>query len=190
MMEGLDSSYDAAMLIGYHAMSGALSGMMDHALVGGLHRFWINGIEAGEIAASAAVAGEHKVPLVCVTSDDVGCEEAARLLPEVCTYSTKRGLGKYAGLMRHPSETGPRIEDVARRGIENRRSIPTYKVAEPVTLRIAFRTTNEADLAEHMPDVNRLDGYSIEFTRPNFIEAHQDAYTVFSLSIQGRASES
>src|SRR5580704_5134825 len=35
MMEGLDASFDAAMLIGYHALSGALHGMMDHALVGG-----------------------------------------------------------------------------------------------------------------------------------------------------------
>src|SRR5579863_4469805 len=55
MMEGVDSSYVAALLIGYHPLAGALRGMMEHALVGGLHRFWINGVEAGEIAASAAV---------------------------------------------------------------------------------------------------------------------------------------
>jgi D-amino peptidase len=189
MMEGLDGSFEASMLIGYHALSGALHGMMDHALVGGLHRFWINGQEAGEIAAGAAVAGTHGVPLVCVTSDETGCAEASALLPGVSVYSTKRGLSKYAGEMLHPSETGPGIEQAARLGVSNRESMSPYRVDEPVTLRLAFRTTNEAHLAEQLPDCKRLDGYMLEFTRDNFITAHQDAYTMFALSIQGRASE-
>ncbi len=189
MMEGLDSSFDAAMLIGYHALSGALRGMMDHALVGGLYRFWINGNEAGEIAASAAVAGAHGVPLVCVTSDEAGCAEASALLPAAVTYSTKSGFGKYSGLMLHPSETGSGIEEAARRAVVERDSMPAYVVGGPVTLRLAFRTTNEADLAEHLPDTKRLDGYTLELVRSDFITAHQDAYAMFALSIQGRASE-
>jgi len=189
MMEGLDASFDAAMLVGYHALSGALHGMMDHALVGGLHRFWMNGIEAGEIAASAAVAGAHGVPLVCVTSDEVGCAEASSTVPGVSAYSTKRGFGRYAGEMLHSSETGPGIEAAARRGVENRASIAPYRIAEPVTLRFAFRTTTETDLASQLPDTQRLDGYTLEFTRPDFVTAHRDAYTVFALSIQGRKSE-
>jgi D-amino peptidase len=189
MMEGLDGSFNAAMLIGYHALSGALHGMMDHALVGGLHRFWINGKEAGEIAASAAVAGAHGVPLVCVTSDDVACAEASSTIPGVSVYSTKRGFGRYAGEMLHPSETGPGIEAAAGLGVANRGAIQTYRVVEPVTLRFAFRTTNEADEASQLPDTERLDGYTLEFTRPDFITAHRDAYTLFALSIRGRKSE-
>lgn len=189
MMEGLDASFDAAMLIGYHALSGALHGMMDHALVGGLHRFWINGIEAGEIAASAAVAGAHGVPLVCVTSDEVGCSEAKSIIPGVSIFSTKRGFGRYSGEMLQPSETGPGIEAAARHGVENRDLIAPYRLAEPVTLRFAFRTTTEADLASQNPDTRRLNGYTLEFTRPDFITAHRDAYTIFALSIMGRKSE-
>ena len=189
MMEGLDTSFEAAMLIGYHARSGARHGMMDHALVGGLYRFWINGVEAGEIAASAAVAGAHGVPLVCVTSDEVGCAEAVATIPGVSIYSTKRGFGRYSGEMLHPGETGPRIEAAAQRGVECRASIASYRVAEPVTLRFAFRTTNEVDLASQLPETRRLDGYTLELTRPDFITAHRDAYTVFALSIMGRKSE-
>ena len=189
MMEGLDGTYAAAMLIGYHGMAGALHGMMDHALVGGLHRCWINDVEAGEIAASAAVAGAHGVPLVCVTSDEVGCTEAKTTIPRVHVFSTKRGFGRYAGLMLDPRQTGPGIEMAARLGVERRMSIPPYRVSEPVTFRIAFRTTNEAEAAAELPDSVGLDGYTIEFTRPNFINAHRDAYTVFALSIEGRKSE-
>jgi len=190
MMTGLDGSFDAAMLIGYHAMAGAHLGMMDHALVGGLHRCWINGAEAGEIAASAALAGAHGIPLVCVTSDYAGCVEATTTIHGVRTYSTKRGFGRYAGEMRPPEETGPGIEKATRRGVADQKIIPPYRVSEPVTWRITFRTTNEADMASQLPASTRRDGYTIEFTRPDFISSHRDAYTVFALSIQGRKSES
>jgi D-amino peptidase len=189
MMEGLDSSFDAAMLVGYHAWAGARNGMMDHALVGGLYRCWINGQEAGEIAASAAFAGAHSVPLVCVTSDEVGCDEAARLLPKCEVYATKRGMGRYAGQLLDPTITKPGIEEAAQRGCAGRSAIPPYVIAGPVTFRIAFRTTNEADLASTLPVCTRLDGYTIELTRPDFVTAHSDAYVVFALSIMGRSSE-
>src|SRR5258708_2786980 len=48
MMDGIDESFDAAALVGYHGMAGALNALMEHALIGGLHRFWINGQLAGE----------------------------------------------------------------------------------------------------------------------------------------------
>src|SRR5579862_69472 len=83
MMDGLDESFEAAMLVGYHAMAGGLHGMMEHALSGGVHKFWINGERAGEIAVSAAIAGAFRVPTVLVTSDQAGCREAIDLLRQV-----------------------------------------------------------------------------------------------------------
>ena len=69
-------------------------GMMEHALVGGLHRFAINGRPAGEIAVSAAIAGAFGVPTVFVSSDQGGCDEALDWLPGVEVYATKQGIGK------------------------------------------------------------------------------------------------
>jgi D-amino peptidase len=105
MMNGIDSSFDAAVLVGYHAMAGVSNAFMEHALAGGLHRFWINGEPAGEIAASAAVAGAYNVPLVAVASDSAGAEEARSLLRDVSCYATKFGQAKYMGRLLHPSET-------------------------------------------------------------------------------------
>src|ERR1700733_3200655 len=61
MMDGIDDSFAASLLVGYHGMAGAERSLMEHALVGGLHKFWINGELAGEIAVSAAVAGAYGV---------------------------------------------------------------------------------------------------------------------------------
>jgi len=85
MMEGLDATFDCALLIGYHAMAGTAGGIMEHTYTGGVHRFWINGMPSGEIAMSAAVAGRYGVPVVAVSSDRAACDEAEALIPGIAT---------------------------------------------------------------------------------------------------------
>ena len=186
MMEGLDASFDVVFLVGYHGMAGAPASILEHALAGGVHRFWINGSEAGEIAASAGVAGSFGVPTLLVTSDDAGCHEARAALPGVHTFSTKTGLGRFMGRLKHPSVTGPGIEAAAKAAVENRAAVAPYRCPEPTTMRVQFRTVEEADLAATLTETVRPDAYSVEWTRPTFLLAHQVAYNVFMLSIQGR----
>ena len=188
MMDGIDSSFGACALIGYHGMAGAEKALMDHALVGGLYRFWINGTEAGEIAVSAAVAGAYGVPTLLVTSDDVGCKEALDCLPGVRTFSTKVGFGRYMGQLAHPETTGPAIEAAAHEALKNAESCRPYSIGGAVTMRAEFRNVEEADLAAQLENVNRLSGYTVEWTRPSFMTAHRAALSVFNMSIQGRRS--
>lgn len=184
MMEGLDDSFDAVFLLGYHGMAGAPESLMEHALAGGVHRFWMNGELAGEIAVSAAVAGAFGVPTVLVTSDQAGCNEAASVLAGVETYATKVGFGRYMGRLRHPSVTGPGIEAAAQAALS--RSIAPYRVEGETTMRVAFRTVEEADLASTLENTHRPDAYSVEWTRADVLAAHRTAYNVFHLSMTGR----
>lgn len=189
MMDGIDKSFDAAMLVGYHSMAGTLHGMMEHALVGGLHRFWINGELGGEIAANSAVAGAYGVPTVMVSSDEAGCEEARACLPGIEAYSTKTGAGTFMGRLKHPSDTGPGIAAAAKAGCEEVAQITPHAPKPPVTLRIEFHGVDEADLAATLDGTTRIDGYTIELCRGSYLEAHAMAYVAFELSIRGRASD-
>lgn len=188
MMEGIDSSYGAAMLVGYHAMAGTTNGVLEHALVGGLHRFWINGREEGEMAASAGVAGAYGVPLVMVSSDQAGCKEAKGLVPGIVTYATKTGLGRVQAHLKHPSVTGPGIEAAAQKAVSSAKSIKPLVYKGPVTMRVELNSSDSADLAATLESVKRLDAYTVEFKRPTFLAAHSMAYTVFQLAIRGRVS--
>lgn len=189
MMDGIDATFGAAMLIGYHGMAGALHAMMDHALVGGLHRFWLNGTEVGEIAISSAVAGAYGVPTVLVTGDDETCAEATACVAGIETYSTKTGFGRYMGWAKHPSETGPGIEAAAIRAVSAATKIAPFVVSGLVTMRAQFRTAEEADLPALMEGVSRLDAYTLEWVRPDLLSAHRVMLSVFNLSIRGRQSE-
>jgi len=186
MMNGIDSSFDAAMLVGYHAMAGTTNGVMEHALAGGLHRFWINGAPAGEIAASAAVAGAYDVPLVMVSSDEAGVKEATATIPSVATYSTKVGHAKYMAQLKHPSETGPGIEAAAKDGCTRAKKIALYWPKPPVTMKIEFHKVEEADSAATLEGIKRVDGYTLEWRRKSFLEAHSFAYSVFAMARAGR----
>lgn len=188
MMDGLDASFAAAMVIGYHGMAGALRGMMEHALSGGVHRFWVNGRPAGEILVSAAVAGSYGVPTVLVTSDRVGCDEAVAAIPGVATFSTKEGYGRYMGRMLHPGETWAAIEEAARQAVSSPNT--PLVVDGPVAMRADFRQSEEADYASMLPDCNRVDAYGIELIRPTFVEAHRAMLAAFQLAARGRDSGS
>ena len=185
MMMGIDDTFDAAMLVGYHAKAGTKGGIMEHTITGGVHRLWVNGLETGEMGLSAGVAGRFGVPLVMVSSDVAGCQEAEALIPGVVTTATKEGYGRYMGRLLHPSETGPAIEQAAYDGLISLPAIQPHHFEEPTQIRVEFNRAEEADMCARMIGIGRVDGYSVEATYPSYLEAHQVVWNLMSLSFVG-----
>lgn len=183
MMEGIDESFDAAFLIGYHARAGSAFGIMEHTYTGRSHRLFINEIELGEMGLSAATAGRYGVPLVMVSSDEQGCQEAAAFLPGVHTAVTKYGLGRYMGRLLHPSETGPLIERTAMTAVKNLNKPWTFE--GECTVRLEVNRTEDADWAARIPGVTRLDGYNVSITLPTYGEAQSMAVILLSVGQLG-----
>ncbi len=182
MVMGIDGSFDAAMLIGYHAMAGTLSGVMEHTITGGIHRLWVNGILTGEMGLAAGTAGRYGVPIVAVSSDAAGCREAEQLIPGVATAVTKEGLGRYMGRVLHPSETAPAIEQAAREGILKRAAIKPHLFEEPTHVKVEFNRAEEADMCARMITIERVDGYSVEGHYPTYQEAHRVVWNLTAMS--------
>lgn len=186
MMVGLDESFDSAMLVGYHAMAGTLGGIMEHTITGGVHRLWINGVETGEMGLSAGVAGTYGVPLIMVSSDAAGCEEASSLVPGLEMAIVKEGYGRYMGRLLHPSETAPRIEAAAERAVRRTAEIAPKRYDEPTTVRVEFNRAEEADMgAKLVPNPTRVDGYTLERTFDTYAEAHRFAWNLMAMSFEG-----
>jgi len=191
MMCGIDSSFDACFLVGYHAMAGTAGGIMEHTITGIMHGYWINGMPAGEIAMSAATAGVLGVPLVMVSSDSVGCQEAAELVPGLATAVTKTGIGRYMGKLKHPSVTGRLISEAAQDGLESLRhgKIKPWRPAEPVVAKLEFNRSEEADHVAMLPNAKRLDGYTIEISAPTWDEAHAWSRRAMAIGLTARGAD-
>jgi D-amino peptidase len=185
MMEGIDGSFDCVMLVGYHAMAGTTAGIMEHTYTGGIHHLSINGTQSGEIGLSAATAGRFGVPVVMVSSDQAGCDEAAALISGLETAAVKTGLGRYMGRLLHPSETGPMIETAAKRGVSRCKEIKPWVAAEPSTIRIEFNRSEEADFGAKHPMAKRLDAYTIEVVGEDYGMAHRLAQNIIAFSANG-----
>lgn len=184
MMEGIDETFDAAILIGYHAKAGTLGGIMEHTISGGVHRLHVNDREVGEIGLSAGVAGRYGVPLVMISSDQAGCDEAAELIPGIETTVTKGGYGRYMGCLRHPSETGPDIETTVRTALA-KMSVNPFKWQEPCRFKIEFNRSEEADMGSKLPMVTRIDGYTLAGDYPSYEEAHRVIWNTLAMSFEG-----
>ncbi len=100
MVEGLDETFDAVFLVGYHAPAGVRDGVLNHAF----HPYELryNGTVFSEIGLTASVAGHFGVPVALVTGDDAAVRDAEALLPPHVGVSVKRGITRVAGESLHP----------------------------------------------------------------------------------------
>ncbi len=188
MMTGIDDSFDACMLVGYHGMAGTLHGIMEHTISGQVHRMWLNGMPAGEIAMSTGLAGHYGVPLVMVSSDAAGCAEAAALVPGVATAVVKEGYGRYMGKLLHPSVTKGRIEAAAADGLAKRAGISPWMPSPPVQVKIEFNRSEEADIAEKCVGCTRFDAFTVEFIASSYHEAHRAARMMIANASMGASN--
>lgn len=180
MMDGIDSTFDAAFLVGYHAAAGVGMGVMEHTISGRIHRCRINGIEAGEQLFSMYTAGDYGVPVSLVTSDDWGCREAASIVPGITTAEVKSGLGRHFARLRHPSVTGPLIESMAGNALRN---IPAELVPpSPLLVEIEFNRSEEAGEASLMPGFSIIDAYTIQGDFADWSTAHQSIRRAMTLA--------
>jgi len=170
-MAGIDRSFHAAMLVGYHAKAGTVRGVMAHTFTGDILSLRFNGLEVGELGTDAALAGHFGVPVVLVTGDTATCQEAKDVLGDVDTVAVKEGISRYAAKCLPPVEARTLIREAARKAVKNASSRQPFVIKLPVRVELAFTEPSLADIASYPPFVERVDGRTVGFTAPDFVQA-------------------
>jgi D-amino peptidase len=172
-MCGLDDSFDACLFIGYHSKKGTLEGMMSHTYSGGnIESLHINGVEVGETALNAGIAGYYDVPLIFVSGDLAVTKEAQEIDPSIETIAVKTAVGRVAARCIHPEKSRQMIKEGTSRAVEKIEAIKAYIVDPPLTFTIRFTDSKKADAASFIPTTERLDGKSIVITNNNYIKGY------------------
>ena len=131
--------FDAAFLIGHHAMADTPGGVMAHTFspvtIKGMA---LNGTPIGEIGIEALQLGTLGIPVTLVTADEAGCREARDLLGDVERAAVKRGLGLHAAVSLHPDDACDLIRRKARRAIERQGEIAPFRMDGPFELHIVL----------------------------------------------------
>ena len=169
MMQGVDASFGAVVFVGYHAAEGRAAATLSHSFSGTIE-VELDGVPVPEAGFNAAIAGDFGVPVVFLSGDQTICEDAKKLLGPIETAVVKEATGFYSATMIHPDEAQKRIREGVRRGVERRKEIKPYKIAHPVTLRIRYNSTVEAEVVAMLPGVERPAGNVVVFRGKDMVE--------------------
>ena len=133
MMEGIDSSFDAVVFIGYHAKAGTPDAILEHTSTGNVVDFTINGVSLPEGGYNALTAGLYGVPVVFVAGDRALVEQMRALLGPVGGVAVKEEIGD-ASLGLSPKRAQDAIRIGVEQAIRNRARARLYKLAPPYTM--------------------------------------------------------
>jgi len=170
MVSGLDDSFDAMFLVGYHAMKGTPNAVLDHTYTSQFVEVRVGGREIGELGLAAAAAGSFGVPVALVTGDDKVAREAGAFVPKAATVITKRALERTAAECTPPEEVRRRIREQACDVLTRLEEMEPFVLESPLRLEVAFVYTKTADRAVNVPGVERIGGRSVAATLSSVAE--------------------
>jgi D-amino peptidase len=158
----LDETFDAAMIVGQHAMAGTPDGFLDHTQSStSWFEFSINGRPVGEIGQFACIAGGFDVPIVMLSGDKAATEEARALLGDIAVAAVKEGRGRMAALCLAPKYARELIRKAAAEGIGRVGKIAPWKPKLPMEILLKVTRSDYADEVAHKPGNERLDARTI-----------------------------
>ena len=172
MVQGLDSSFDGAIFLGYHARAGTDGGFLAHTGSGSVKGLWLNGVEVGEGGLNAHYAGSHDVPILVAAGDATFAEQFGDLV-QTRTVTTKEAIGYQVARLLHPDVVRERLRDATHEALADLANASPLQVRDPIRIRMRFASTTRADVLQAIPGMSRLDGTSVEYTAQDMTQAYQ-----------------
>ncbi len=171
MMEGIDSTFDAVIFIGYHASTTNTAGVRAHTLSSALlTEVALNGVAMPESGISASVAGAFRVPVVMISGDNVAVAEAQRLIGPISGAVVKRAISFEATATMTPAAAQTLIRQTAREAVGRRGELRPFVQKTPVQLDVTFKNYKPAELMTYLPNVTRTTSHGIRFVARDMVE--------------------
>ena len=170
MMQELNGTFDAALMIGYHARAGSTQNPLAHTMNSSKFAWiQINGMEVSEFLLNAYTASLEQVPLVFISGDQGVCAEAQERIPLIQTVPVKTGAGD-STINIHPKLAC----DTIRRGVrESLGSINPACCAElpaHFAVTIQFNDFKEAYRAAFFPGASDMGTGRISFSAAGYLD--------------------
>jgi D-amino peptidase len=172
MMEGLDSTFDAIIFVGYHAKAGSPRGVFAHTGSGVLRDLQINGQSVGEGGMNAFLARWYGVPVIMITGDDVAVAEQKETTPQVRGVTVKRAINSRAVELRPLADTRKEIQEVAKTTVAAARKAPPERLARYV-VRMEMRDPTIPEVASAFREIRLVNPTTVEFTRESMPDAYR-----------------
>jgi D-amino peptidase len=174
LMEGLDPSFDLALLIGYHAQSQDWPGILSHTYSSRhIKSVRFNDVVVSEARMAAALAGAIGVPVGMVSGDNRICGEVASWLPGVEAAVVKYALDRHTARCVSHQRALERIRSAALVAVQRARDFKPITFEPPVRLEVSLFDPSLVYRAASVPGAERVQNDTVAFEAPDYLEAHE-----------------
>lgn len=181
-MEGIDSSFDAVLMVGLHARVGT-PGILNHTTSSGvIAELRVNGKVMGEIDINAGIAGEFGVPVAMVAGGSTAVAQAKESMPHIETAAVMERAGTYAAKVLPPVRAHALIREATTRALERLDEMVPVKYEAPVNLEIDFKETAMAEAASMIPGVICENYLTCRYVAKDFLEAFRVHWVMVMLA--------
>jgi D-amino peptidase len=187
MVEGLDDSFDAVFLVGYHGSISGRPSTLSHTynpeVFAGVR---LNGEYVGESGINALPMAHYGTPVAFVSGDRVTAEETAPFAPDAVNVITKESITRGAALNLHPGRSCGLIHDGAAEAVSRVKAggVRPPAIDRPVNLDIEFQTADMADVATWARDTERTGERTARITSDDLRSAYRSFVAVTYITRQ------
>lgn len=166
---GVDSSFDAAMFIGYHSAAGREGNPLSHTMTRDTVWIKLNGQKCSEFRLYSYVCALEGVPSVLVTGDKMLCDDSQGIHPMLVTVPVKDGHG---GMTRsiHPELACERIRAAAQRALGQSLLEAKTKLPEHFVLELCYKEHTMATRMSFFPNFHKVDDNTIHMETDNYMD--------------------
>ncbi len=184
MMQGIDESFDAAILLGYHSSTHNPDGIRAHTISSArLADVRLNGRSVSEAGISAAIAGHFGVPVVMISGDDAAVSEAQEMLGDIEGAVVKWNYSFHSARTLTPEAAYQLIGEKVKTAFARLESFQPFVVQTPVSLDVRFKSYRPSQMLAYLPIVERTDAHSIRYVGDTMIEISKFIEFITSYSV-------
>ncbi len=169
MVQGLDETFDAVAMIGYHAPAGSDASPLAHTMTGGPVYLKINEHYASEFLLHAYAAEFVGVPVIFVSGDQGLCEFVTSLNPHIGTQAVKQGIGNSTTNL-HPAVAVSKIREGMQQALEGDLARCHIPLPERFNVEIRYKKHADAYHASFYPGAQLKEPHVMQFETDNYFE--------------------
>lgn len=168
MVQGLDDSFDAVLMIGYHAAAGSEANALAHTLSLDASEIRLNGRVASEFLIHALAAATVGVPVVFVSGDAGLMTEIEGVDPAIGRCAVKEGSGA-STISMTPEGARTAIRDGVKAALKGAKKAAPLALEPSYTLDITYADPNLATRHQHYPGARHFGGRTIRMETDDYM---------------------
>ena len=170
MMQGIDSTFDAAVFLGYHTGTSNPEGVRAHTFSSAkLADVRLNGQSVPEGGVNAAIAGHFGVPVIMVSGDDAAVEQIRSVIGDVEGAVVKWHYSFHSAKTMTPAASYKLIGETMKKALRRLDDFEPFVLSKPVTLDVRFKSYRPSQILAYLPIVERTDSHSIRYVGEDIV---------------------